>query len=85
MIGYTDVTYCFDKNEPYAVWIDEKFQNQGYEQALLQAAIQMNKPNKMMVLVDIENSAEIAIYKSIGFVPVAGTNSVYATYRSETG
>ncbi|MBQ4640377.1 MAG: hypothetical protein IJB69_07675 [Clostridia bacterium] len=54
----------------------------GYEQALLQAAIKMNKPKKMMVLVDINNSAEIEMFKSIGFVPVAGTNSVYATYRS---
>lgn len=82
VIGYIDVTYCFDKNEPYAIWVDPEFQDKGYEQALLQAAIKMNKPNKMMTLVDVNNHVEIEMLKSIGFVPVTGTNSVYATYKS---
>ena len=42
----------------------------------------MNKPKKMMVLIDVNNSDEIEIFKSIGFVPIVGTNSVYATYRA---
>lgn len=82
VIGYIDVTYCYEKNEPYAIWVDDEFQDKGYEQALLQAAIKMNKPNKLMVLVDINNSNEIEMLKSVGFVPVVGTNSVYATYQS---
>ena len=49
---------------------------------LLQAAIKMNKPKKMMVLVDVNNYDEIEMFRSIGFVSVAGTNSVYATYKS---
>lgn len=82
VVGYIDVTYCYEKNEPYDIWVDNGFQNKGYEQALLQAAIKMNKPKKMMVLVDINNSVEIEMFKSIGFVPVVGTNSIYATYKS---
>lgn len=82
VVGYIDVTYCYEKNEPYAIWVDNEFQNKGYEQALLQAAIKMNKPNKMMVLVDVNNLEEIEMLKSIGFVPVVGTNSVYVTYKS---
>lgn len=82
VVGYIDVTYCFDKNEPYDLWVDNEFKDMGYEQALIQAAIKMNEPNKMMVLVDINNSVEIEIYKSVGFVPVIGTNSVYATFKS---
>ena len=82
VVGYIDVTYCYEKNEPYAIWVDDEFQNKGYEQALLQAAIEMNKPKKMMVLVDVNNYDEIKMFKSIGFIPVIGTNSVYATYRS---
>ena len=82
VVGYIDVTYCYEKNEPYAIWVDNEFQNKGYEQELLQAAIKLNKPNKMMVLVDINNYDEIEMFKSIGFVPVIGTNSVYATYKS---
>ena len=42
----------------------------------------MNKPKKMMVLVDVTNYDEIEMFRSIGFVSVAGTNSVYATYKS---
>ena len=82
VVGYIDVTYCYEKNEPYALWVDRKFQDMGYEQALLQAAIKMNRPNKMMVLVDINNHVEIEMLKSIGFTPIIGTNSVYATYIS---
>lgn len=82
VVGYIDVTYCYEKNEPYDVWVDDEFKGKGYEQALLQTAIQMNKPNKMMVLVDVNNCDEIEMLKSIGFVPVIGTNSVYVTYKS---
>ena len=82
VIGYIDVTYCYEKNEPYDVWVDDDFKGKGYEQALLQTAVKMNKPNKMMVLVDVNNCDEIEMLKSIGFVPVVGTNSVYATYKS---
>ena len=82
VVGFMDVTYCYEKNEPYAIWVDREFQNKGYEQALLQAAIKMNRPNKMMVLVDTNNLGEIEMLESVGFVPVIGTNSVYATYKS---
>lgn len=82
VVGYIDVTYCYEKNEPYAIWVDNEFQDKGYEQALLQAAIKMNKPKKMMVLVDVNNYDEIEMFKSIGFVSEVGTNSVYATYKS---
>ena len=82
VVGYIDITYCYEKNEPYDVWVDDEFKGKGYEQALLQAAIEMNKPKKMMVLVDVNNHDEIGMFKSIGFVPVIGTNSVYATYKS---
>ena len=42
----------------------------------------MNKPKKMMILVDVNNFDEIEMLNSIGFVPVVGTNSIYATYNS---
>ena len=84
VVGYIDVTYCYEKNEPYDIWVDDEFSSKGYEQSLLLAAIQLNKPKEMMVLVDINDYKEIEIFKSIGFIPVAGTNSVYATYKSQT-
>ena len=82
IVGYIDVTYCYEKNEPYDICVDDEFKDKGYEQALLQTAIKMNKPKGMMVLVDVNNYDEIEMLKSIGFVPVVGTNSVYATYKS---
>lgn len=82
VVGYMDVTYCYEKNEPYDVWVADEYKGKGYEQALLQAAIRMNQPNKMMVLVDVNHCEEIEMLKSIGFVPVIGTNSVYVTYKS---
>jgi len=82
VVGYLDVTHCYKKNEPYDLWVEDGLREKGYAQALLHEAIKMNKPNEMMVLVDIGNDAEIKMLTSIGFVPVAGTNSVYATYRA---
>lgn len=82
IIGYMDVTHCYEKNEPYDLWVESAYLGKGVEQDLLQAAIERNKPNQMMVLVDVDNENEIAMYASAGFIPVAGTNSVYATYRS---
>ena len=82
VVGYLDVTYCYERNEPYDLWVDNAFHGKGYEQALLQAAINMNKPGKMMVLVDVSHNDEIEMYNSIGFVPAPGTNSVYATYKT---
>lgn len=80
VVGYLDVTHCYRKNEPYDLWVEDGYQDKGYAQSLLLEAIKMNKSNEMMVLVDIGNDAEIKILESIGFVPVIGTNSVYATY-----
>lgn len=81
VIGYIDVTYCFEKNEIYDLWVDESFQGKGYEQALLQAAIDMNMPKKMMVLVDVDNLSETEMFKSVGFEIVPGTKSRYASYN----
>ena len=83
VIGYMDVTHCYEKNEPYDLWVEPVYRNQGVEQALLQAAIEKNKPNQLMVLVDVNNEAEIATYTSAGFIPVDRMNSVYATFQSE--
>lgn len=82
IIGYLDVTYCYDENEPYDLWVKEEYANMGYEQALLQIAVEQNKPNGMMVLVDVDAYKEINIYEAVGFEVVEGQNSVYATYHS---
>ena len=47
------------------------------EYPLCKYAFYEKQPNKMMVLVDVNNFGEIEMFKSVGFVPMIGTNSVY--------
>lgn len=82
VIGYLDVTHCYKQNEPYYLFVKEEFLNQGYEQSLLNEAIKNNKPNGMMVLVDVSSTNEIKIYEDVGFRKVAKQNCVYATFKS---
>ena len=49
-------------------------------QALLQKAINMNAPNKMQILVDVNDKTSIGMYLSLGFAKISGTNCIYATY-----
>lgn len=57
--------------------------SQDYELALLANAIELNKPNQMMVIVDVDNKEEVELYTTAGFVKLEGQNSVTA-YIKET-
>ena len=78
--GYLDVTYSFETNEPYDIFVKSEYRYQGYELALLVKAIELNRPHKMIVLVDVDAHKDIEIYAAAGFIKVEGQNSVYATY-----
>ena len=52
--------------------------SQGYELALLANAIELNKPNKIMVVVDVDNKEEVELYTAAGFVKLEGQNSITA-------
>lgn len=82
LVGYMDVTYCFDENEPYDLFVLPEYRNCNYEVALVSKAVEANKPNKMVVLVESNNTYEINIYENAGFVKIEGQNSVYATYKT---
>mgnify|MGYP000893837723 FL=1 len=79
LAGYLDVTYAYKQNEPYSLVVLPQYQNQGYEQALLSKAIQMNGINTMMTLVDVNAKEEIRIYEEAGFELIKGQNSIFAT------
>ncbi len=81
VVGYLDVTYCYEENEPYVLYVKPEYARMGYEQALLAAAIELNKPHGMMVLVDVDAPDEIEIFRSAGFETVEGQNSILATYK----
>ena len=79
--GYLDVTYSFEKNEPYDIFVKPEYRYQGYELALLVKAIELNRPHQMMVLVDVDALKDIEIYTAAGFKKAEGQNSIYATYK----
>lgn len=78
VVGYTDVTYNHDENEPYDVFVKEEYCNRGYEKAMLARAVELNRPKAMMVLVDADDTAAIALYESLGFSRSVGENSITA-------
>ncbi|MCM1025886.1 MAG: GNAT family N-acetyltransferase [Roseburia sp.] len=81
VVGYLDVTYCHDENEPYDLFVKEEYRRMGYGKAMLSKAIELNGSRGMTVLTDIDNAAAIALYESLGFVKMAGENNVTAHVR----
>lgn len=79
--GYFDVQYCYDINEIFDLFIKPEAAQQGYELALLAKAIEMNKPNKIMVVLDVNAKAEIELYTIAGFEKMKGQNSITASYQ----
>lgn len=81
VLGYLDVTYCYEINEPYDLLIRPELPFRKYAVPLLAAAVKRNVPNQMMVLVNTESTEEIAAYAASGFEKVEGRNSLYASYQ----
>lgn len=82
IIGYLDVTYCYEENEPYEIWIRDEYKDTDCGRALLREALGQNQPLGMMVLVDTDAFDEIRIYEATGFEKAEGQNIMYATYTS---
>lgn len=67
VVGYLDVTYCFEENEPYDLFVSEAYRRRGYARALLAKAIEANGEKKLSVLIDREDDASWGLYASMGF------------------
>ena len=78
VVGYLDVTYTFKENEPYDLFVLEEYRALGFERKLLAKALEMNQPNGMMVLMDVDDAASICLYGSVGFAKVQGQNNLTA-------
>lgn len=81
VVGYLDVTYCFEENEPFDLFVKEDHRRKGYGRKLLARALEMNAPNKMMVYIEVGNEPAIRLYRSVGFVKADGQNSFTAHLR----
>ena len=80
LLGYRDVTYGCDINEPYDLLVRPGLPFRKYAVPLLAEAVRRNGPNRMMALVYTDAAEEIAAYAASGFEKVEGQNSVYASY-----
>lgn len=78
VVGYMDVTYTFKENEPYDLFVLEEYRRKGYGRKLLAKALEMNQPNGMMLLVDVDNDSAMRLYESMGFFKVQGQNNLTA-------
>lgn len=78
VVGYLDVTYIFDENEPYDLFVLEEYRRKGFGRKLLAKALKMNQPKGMMVLVDVDDIPAIRLYSSMGFATAHGQNNLTA-------
>ena len=78
VVGYVDVTYTFQENEPFDLFILEAYRRRGYGRRLLAKALKMNAPNGMMLHVDVDNVPAIRLYESMGFAKAPGQNTLTA-------
>ena len=78
VVGYMDVTYTYNENEPFDLFVLEEYRRMGYGRKLLVKALEMNQPNGMMLLVDVDNAPAISLYESMGFTKVQGQNNLTA-------
>ena len=81
VVGYLDVTNCFDENEPFDLLVLESHRRKGWGRKLIAKAIEENRPKAMMLLTEVSNSPAIALYESVGFVKVQGQNNLTATWN----
>lgn len=81
VVGYLDVTSTAPENEPFDLFVLEPYRRRGYGRQLLAKALELNRPNGMMLLVDVDNAPAIGLYASMGFVQVTGQNNLTAHWH----
>lgn len=81
VVGYVDVTHCFEENEPFDLLVQADHRRKGYGRKLLAKALEMNGSNGMMLLVNVDNEAAIRLYESLGFEKAENQNSITAHYK----
>ena len=81
VIGYTDVTYGFDENEPIDLFVKEEYRNQGYGRKLLTKALLDNEPKEMVLQVDVNNAPAVHLYDSLGFKVRENRNMITVHWR----
>lgn len=85
VVGYLDVTYCFEQNEPYDLFVLEEYRGMGFGRKLLAQALKRNGDKGMMAMVDVEAVAAIRLFESVGFQRAKHENNVTAHWTVPEG
>ncbi len=85
VLGYADVTCCYEENEPVDLLVLKERRGQGWGRKLLAKALDLNAPKGMSLLVDLDNIPALRLYESLGFAAVPGRNSITATWQIPEG
>ena len=79
-VGYIDFTHGWDENEIFDLQVNEDHRRKGWGRKLVIKAIEMNRPNGLMLMADVDNAAALALYEALGFVKIEGQNSRMASW-----
>lgn len=81
VVGYLDVTRCFDENEPYDLLVLEAYRGMEYGRKLMAKALELNRPKGMLLMVDVDQIPAIRLFESLGFVTVTHQNNLTAHWK----
>lgn len=81
LVGYLDVTHCFEENEPYDLLVLKKYRRMGYGRKLLAKALNLNEPNGMMLMVDVDQTPAVRFFEFMGFEKVNHQNNLTAHWK----
>lgn len=68
----------YKENEPTDLFVLEDYRAIGYERKLLAKALELNQPNGMMILLDVNDEHAITLFESMGFAKAQGQNNLTA-------
>lgn len=81
VVGYLDVTHCFDENEPYDLLVLEEYRGMGYGRKLMVKALELNGAKGMMLMVDVDQIPAIGLFESVGFEKVDNQSNLTAYWK----
>ena len=81
VVGYLDVTWNYEENEAFDLLVREDSRRRGWGRKLLAKAIEANRSKGLVVFVDVDNEAAIALYRSMGFSYDPKPSSQVATWN----
>ena len=68
VVGYIDISYGFQKNVVFDVFVKEEYRNMGFAKDMLAYAIELDESKNIFLEVDTDNIPAIKVYERLGFI-----------------